>query len=184
MVNEDVSRRWLDFRGTVSSLLDRYLVQLRENGNLVGTLNTSGPGGPYVEFINQVADHFTPRLRPRKIAVVGSRSWSDHERVAAWFNMHWRPNTQLVSGGANGADLIAAANAIKWAGPAPIIITPNYTKWPAEKFGKDMAPKMRNQDIVDKADLVVAFWDQRSTGTAYTIAYAVRQGKPVEVVVA
>lgn len=55
------SQEWLDARGKVSGALDRYLVSLRNSGNLVGTLNASGPGGPYIDFINEIADMLAAR---------------------------------------------------------------------------------------------------------------------------
>ena len=43
------------------------------------------------------------------------------------------------------------------------------------------APLVRNTQMVDAADMVVAIWDHQSTGTAFTVRYARRQGKPVRV---
>ena len=39
---------------------------------------------------------------------------------------------------------------------------------------------MRDREIVDLADHVLAFWDGYSHGTNYTITYAVSRHKPVE----
>lgn len=40
----------------------------------------------------------------------------------------------------------------------------------------------RNRLIAEACDELIAFWDGRSTGTAYTVGYAKRIGKPVTVV--
>lgn len=82
--------------------------------------------------------------------------------------------TELVSGGAAGIDTIAEAYADEH-GMAKLILKPEY-----EKYGK-RAPLERNKVIVDAADMVVAIWDGRSRGTKFTIDYAKRTGKPVDV---
>lgn len=77
-----------------------------------------------------------------------------------------------VSGGANGVDLIAE----KWAKNHNIDFVaylPNY-----KLFGKK-APLERDKDMVDFSDVVIAFWDGKSSGTAYTIRYAIRMNKKV-----
>ena len=53
------------------------------------------------------------------------------------------------------------------------VIKPRY-----DLFGKK-APLLRNRQIVECADLVIAIWDGESTGTAYTIDYAHERGVPV-----
>ena len=51
-------------------------------------------------------------------------------------------------------------------------------KW--EEYGRK-AGMMRNSQIVEKADLVVAFWDGESRGTADTIEKAQLAGKDLKV---
>ena len=50
-----------------------------------------------------------------------------------------------------------------------------------EKYGRG-APIIRNREIVDYAEKVVAFWDGRSRGTLSVIEYAQKTGKPCEIV--
>lgn len=40
----------------------------------------------------------------------------------------------------------------------------------------------RNRYMVDQADYIIAVWDGRPSGTAKTVQYAQRQGKPIRVI--
>ncbi len=61
-------------------------------------------------------------------------------------------------------------------GIALCVFKPDYAR-----YGKK-APLIRNQQIVDAAELVIAFWDNKSRGTAYTLKYAQKRGKPVKII--
>lgn len=109
-----------------------------------------------------------------KVAVIGTRCetglasvWHDLDRARA----RWGDFT-VVSGGARGVDTFAAL----WAadrGLTMVEFLPDYFA-----HGR-RAPLVRNQTIVDNADRVIAFWDGKSGGTAYTIRLAKEAGKPV-----
>jgi len=75
----------------------------------------------------------------------------------------------VVSGGAAGVDTLAEQwakrNKIEW-----VCYLPNY-----KSFGK-RAPLIRDQEMVDFCDVVIAFWDGKSTGTKYTMDYAIKTG--------
>jgi predicted Rossmann fold nucleotide-binding protein DprA/Smf involved in DNA uptake len=109
-----------------------------------------------------------------KVAVIGSRNFAN-TRLLADVLEEYRPTmTALVSGGARGADKLGE----RWAnkhGIATEIFHPDHKRY-------KHAYHPRNRLIVEAADLVVAFWDGHSTGTAYTMGYAKRLGKPVRVV--
>lgn len=115
------------------------------------------------------------------IAIVGSRSVTDPRVVAEWFGLNWREDMHVICGGAPGVDSIAATLAAQ-NGDDPEVIRPDYRKYPVEKYGKDYAPKMRNQEIVKRCEKLVAFWDGRSTGTSHAIAWAVYLKRPVWIV--
>lgn len=53
---------------------------------------------------------------------------------------------------------------------------PEYDKYPPKQ-----APLIRNKQIAEACDCLIAFWDGQSKGTKYTIGYAVQMGKPVKV---
>lgn len=105
-----------------------------------------------------------------KVAVVGSRGLtvSDLEK--------YLPDgvTEIVSGGAKGIDACAKQYAIS----SGIKLTEYLPKY--EKYGRT-APLKRNIQIIDYADLVVAFWDGASHGTKFVIDNCKRRGIPVKV---
>jgi predicted Rossmann fold nucleotide-binding protein DprA/Smf involved in DNA uptake len=111
---------------------------------------------------------------PFRVAVIGSRTFSNARLLAKVLDEYLGRATLVVSGGADGADRMGA----KWArknGIETLIFEPDHKRY-------RHAYHHRNRLIVEHADLVVAFWDGRSTGTAYTINYARTMGVPVRVV--
>lgn len=104
------------------------------------------------------------------MAIVGSRGFSSLELVDQFVKK--LPNRcSVVSGGAVGVDTraaIAAHNDLLQV----IIHRPDWS------VGKH-AGLLRNDVIVSNCDVLVAFWDGVSTGTAYTIKAAFKAGKPV-----
>jgi hypothetical protein len=108
-----------------------------------------------------------------KIAIVGSRNYDALEFVDT-FVRELPAGAVVVSGGARGVDqrseLQARLNRLEVES-----LRPDWSK------GKGAALD-RNSGIVNAADLVVAFWDGDSRGTADTIAKARRSGKLLGVV--
>lgn len=106
-----------------------------------------------------------------RLAIVGSRICPPID-IASYLSEI--PDT-IVSGGAKGADAYAREYAIK--NNIPIVeYLPQY-----ERYGRS-APILRNIQIVDNCDFLLAFWNGFSRGTKFTIAYAKRKGKPHKVV--
>ena len=100
-----------------------------------------------------------------KVAIIGSRNLDvDIEKYIP------ENTTTIISGGAKGIDSLAETYAEKHNIPT-IIFEPDYSK-----YGRK-APIVRNQLIAKEADIVVAIWDGKSKGTAYTINYAQKIGK-------
>jgi len=106
-----------------------------------------------------------------KIAVVGSRSI-----VVADMDRYVSDCDEIVSGGAVGVDSCAAEYAKKQ-GIKLTVFLPQY-----ERYGR-AAPIVRNKEIVDYADKIVAFWNGRSKGTLSLIKYAKNAGKPCEIII-
>lgn len=105
-----------------------------------------------------------------KVAVIGSRNITDVN-----IGRFIPPDTKLIiSGGAIGVDTLAEKYADE-NGIEKLILQPNY-----ELYGKS-APLIRDKQIVDLADLVVAVWDGSSRGTEFTISYAKRRKVPCEI---
>ena len=109
-----------------------------------------------------------------KTAVVGSRTITDYTTVKNILKQY--VITQIVSGGANGVDKLAEYYSFD----VGIENTPQifYPDW--KKFGR-RAGFVRNTEIVDYADVVIAIWDGKSKGTQHSIDYAKKKGKVVHV---
>lgn len=105
-----------------------------------------------------------------KLAVIGSRTI-----VSADIAPHAGGATEIVSGGARGLDSLAARYAEEQ-GLKLTVFRPDY-----RQYGNP-APHIRNRQIVDYSDAVLAFWDGKSRGTKEVIDYARNHGKRVDVV--
>lgn len=106
-----------------------------------------------------------------KLLIVGSRSITEFDLTP-----YIPPETDsIISGGANGIDTLAERYADEHR-MSKIILRPQYDRY------KRAAPLKRNEQMVDLADEVLVIWDGVSKGTAYTIRYAEKQGKPVRVI--
>lgn len=106
-----------------------------------------------------------------RVAIVGSREWTDHLMVRDYV-YSLDPDDTVVSGGARGVDEWAEIYAEE-RGLKTLIFKPNWSQ-----HGKK-AGLLRNHDIIDAADRVVAFWDRKSTGTKHSISLARKADKPV-----
>lgn len=107
------------------------------------------------------------------LGVVGSRGFTDMDLMYQILDV--LDPFVLISGGARGADTIAEGYADE-RGYAKIIIKPNW-----EMFGK-RAGFIRNIEIVKLSDIILAFWDGSSPGTASTIDLCKDWSKPVEII--
>ena len=107
-----------------------------------------------------------------KLAIIGSRGIivEDIER--------YLPDgvDEIVSGGAKGADLCAKEYAVsKFIKYTEFL--PDYNR-----YGR-AAPIKRNDEIINYADEIIAFWDGASKGTQYTVKRAQKLGKRVTVII-
>lgn len=107
-----------------------------------------------------------------KVAVIGSR------KVFVNHLERYLPpqTTELVSGGAYGVDSCAKAYAMATGIPIKEFL-PDY-----ETYGR-RAPIIRNTEIIDYADIVIAFWDGTSRGTKFVIERCRKLKKPLRVLV-
>lgn len=101
-----------------------------------------------------------------RLAVVGSRTFNDNVMFNRIIEDMCNDNayniTQIVSGGARGADSFGEAYADKW-GIDKLIFK---AEW--DKYGK-RAGFIRNVDIIKNCDVCVCFWDGDSHGTLHDI---------------
>lgn len=121
-----------------------------------------------------------------KIAIVGSRDFDDYKyllnKMEEVVNMNLLqlsyegefPMFSVVSGGARGADKLAERFAEEHGVPIEIFV-PDWNRNPKS------AGILRNLQIIDASDIIVAFWDGKSTGTKHTIETAAKLGKDVYV---
>jgi len=106
-----------------------------------------------------------------KVAIIGSRG------ISAIDLAPYLPSatTEIVSGGARGVDTVAhnyaIANSIKLTE-----FLPDYSR-----YGRS-APLKRNIEIINYADMLLAFWDGTSRGTGFVIDNCKKTGKHCAVV--
>ena len=112
-----------------------------------------------------------------KVLICGSRGWTD--QAAIWDRLRNLPlDAEIITGGAIGVDTIAKIGA-DYFGLTSIVFPADW-----KTHGK-AAGLIRNIEMLDqKPDLVIAFWDGKSTGTAHTITNAEKRTIPVEVITA
>jgi hypothetical protein len=108
-----------------------------------------------------------------KILICGSRNKVNEAQICRWLdNMYSsEKGVEIIEGCcANSADAVAERWAIK-----NNVKVHHHPAIPG-KYLK------RNIQMVEECDMVYAFWDGFSYGTAQTIAQAVRLNKPVKVI--
>ena len=112
-----------------------------------------------------------------KLAIVGSRDFDDYYKLCSFADyLITSPRmTTVISGGARGADSLAK----RFASDEIIEYLEFLPDW--DKLGKK-AGFVRNHKIVDTCDIVLAFWDGKSKGTAHTIELAKKAKKPTFIV--
>ncbi len=102
-----------------------------------------------------------------KVAIIGSRELELQD-----FSPYLpKEVTEIVSGGAIGIDRCARRYALA-RGLKLTEFLPDY-----EVYGR-RAPLLRNLEIIDYSDLVLAFWDGSSRGTQFVIENCRKKNKP------
>ncbi len=109
-----------------------------------------------------------------RIAVVGSRHYPDLERVTAYVR-GLPAGAQLVTGSAAGVDA-SAVSAARERGLPVEVIGASF-----DEFGDAAAGAARNQRLVTRCEVLVAFWDGASEGTRHTVDRALDAGREVHV---
>ncbi len=109
-----------------------------------------------------------------KLAIVGSRTFDD-VRLFIESIPEKSEIEMIISGGANGADLYAE----KYAEIENIPLKIFKPQW--DVYGKK-AGMLRNSDIVNECDKLIAFWDGKSKGTLDSITKAKTQDKLLKIV--
>lgn len=112
-----------------------------------------------------------------KVAVIGSRNFNNYSLISETLQKvhETKPISLIISGGAVGADSLAE----KWAklhNIPTLIFMPDW-----KQYGKK-AGLIRNTDIIQNSDSVIAFWNGSSKGTKDSITKAKKLNKPILVV--
>ena len=106
-----------------------------------------------------------------KLLIVGSRDITEFD-LSVYVT---RDVDTIISGGARGIDSIAEKYADAH-GLSKIILRPRY-----DLYGR-VAPLKRNEEMVNICDAALIIWNGKSRGTGYTLKYAQRVGKRIEIV--
>lgn len=111
------------------------------------------------------------------VIVAGSRGFNDFELLTRKLDRLFvnRKPTCILSGAARGADTLAIEYAKLRNFPCRI--------FPAEwsRWGK-RAGMIRNREMLDHADALVAFWDGQSHGTRHMIEIASKAGIEIRII--
>jgi len=111
--------------------------------------------------------------KPIALAVVGSRKYRDRQCVFKKLDrIHKNLGIRLIiSGGAQGPDSYSQ----EWAESRNVETCIFLPDW--ERFKKS-AGFIRNADIVEACDRLLAFWDGESKGTKHSIDLARKKQRP------
>lgn len=106
-----------------------------------------------------------------KVAIIGSRSL-----IITNFEDYIPENTvEIISGGAKGIDSCAKDFALKH--------SLKYTEFlPKYNLYGKAAPLRRNLEIISYADMILAFWDEKSRGTKFVIDNCKKVKKPIKII--
>lgn len=110
-----------------------------------------------------------------RLAIIGSRTFNNYSLLKDSLEPYKEKITLVVSGGAKGADSLGE----RWAYENKIetlVFLPDWDKH------KKAAGFIRNEDIIKNSDCCIAFWDEKSKGTAHSISLCEKYDKPYKII--
>ena len=110
-----------------------------------------------------------------KLIIAGSRTFTDYQRLCQVLAPDRHRIAQVITGGARGADQLG----YRWAWKHTIRHQLFRADW--ERFGKSAGVR-RNHQMAQAGDMLVAFWDGQSPGTAHMVQCMRQLGKPAVVI--
>jgi len=115
-----------------------------------------------------------------RVIIAGGRTFADYDLVktqclALLKERMNADNVIIVSGCASGADALGE----RFAREHNLVVELHPADW--ERHGRSAGP-IRNAEMADVADALIAFWDGKSRGTKSMIEIARRKGIPVKCV--
>ena len=105
-----------------------------------------------------------------KTIIAGTRNFNDYQFLKEKIDNLDINITEIVSGTARGADILGE----RYAREHNIPVKRFPADW--EKYGKG-AGFIRNEQMGNYADYLIAFWDSKSRGTFHMIEYMKKIGK-------
>ncbi|TCI26711.1 DUF2493 domain-containing protein [Exiguobacterium sp. SH5S4] len=114
-----------------------------------------------------------------KVVVAGGREFDDYELLKKSISgilrgRFKRSEVEIVSGAARGADVLGERFAKD--------MRCSVKRFPANWDIGKQAGYIRNSEMADYGDMLIAFWDQQSRGTMHMINLAKKKGLEVHVV--
>ena len=111
-----------------------------------------------------------------KVIIAGSRNFEDYDTLkkVCDFMLSRQDEVEIVSGAAKGADTLGEIYANEKG--YPIKQFPANWKQQGKRAGY-----LRNEEMADYADALIAFWDGESKGTEHMINLAKKRGLKVKV---
>lgn len=113
------------------------------------------------------------------VLIAGCRDYNNYAEAKRYINrciaeIRKRYKITVIFGGARGTDNLGELYAIE----NGFDVKKYLPDW--ERYGKSAGP-LRNKIMVDKADFIICFWNGKSRGTASTVKYAIKTGKPLRI---
>ena len=109
------------------------------------------------------------------VIIAGSRRFTNYRLLCETLAPNAASVTAVISGGARGADQLG----YRWAWKHAIRHQLFRADW--ERFGKSAGVR-RNYHMAQAGDVLIAFWDGQSPGTAHMVQCMRQLGKPVVVI--
>jgi len=109
------------------------------------------------------------------VAIIGSRTFDDYQLVKRTMSPYINKISNMVSGGAVGADKLGE----RWANEHRVEKLLFFPNW--KKHGKKAGP-IRNKTIVENSDVIICFWDGESKGTKSSIDLAHQLNKDILII--
>jgi len=112
-----------------------------------------------------------------KVIIAGGRDFKDYEYLSTCCDKYLSKQTEIeiVSGAANGADKLGERYAKEKGYP----ISSHQADW--DRYKKS-AGYIRNKEMAEYADALIAFWDGKSKGTKHMIDLARELGLKVRII--
>lgn len=111
-----------------------------------------------------------------KVIIAGSRNFEDYDTLkrVCDFMLSRQDEVEIVSGAARGADMLGEI----YANEKGFSLKQFPADW--SQYGK-RAGYLRNEEMANYADALIAFWDGESKGTQHMIDLAKKRGLKVKV---